>query len=29
MTVDGASVDGNVIPFDGGRKTVSVEVIMG
>ena len=29
MTVDGVSVDGNVIPFDGGRKTVSVEVIMG
>ena len=29
MTVDGAAVEGNVIPFDAGKKHVSVKVVMG
>ena len=29
MTVDGTPVDGNMIPFDGSKKEVQVEVVMG
>ena len=29
MTVDGAAVEGNVIPFDAGKEHVSVKVVMG
>ena len=29
MTVDGTTVEGNMIPFDGSKKEVQVEVVMG
>ena len=29
MTVDGTPVEGNMIPIDGSKKEVQVEVVMG